>query len=88
MNDPHTNPTDDAQVTPLGRIDAPWGKEVAVEAVRYPSGLRLARVRIRENRRFTVLDVDAATAAWLTDALAQALEGDGGPTDVPSRPKT
>lgn len=88
MEEPHTDPTDAARVTPLGRIDAPWGKEIVVEALRYPSGLRLARMRIRENRRFTVLEVDAATATWLTDALARALGDEDGPTDVLSDAKT
>lgn len=69
--------TGDAEVTHLGRIDAPWGKEIVAQALAYPSGLRMARLRIREGRRFTVLDVDAPTAAWLTGTLAQAFADDG-----------
>lgn len=67
--------TGEAKVINLGRITAPWGKELVVQALRYRSGLRLARLRIREGRRFTVLDVDAPTADWLAAALARALEG-------------
>jgi hypothetical protein len=40
--------------------------------------MRLARLRIREGRRFTVLDLDAPTARWLTAALDNALS-DGQP---------
>ena len=65
--------TGDALVTEIGRNVAPWGKELVVQALSYESGMRLARVRIREGRRFTVLDLDATTATWLDAALQQAL---------------
>ena len=72
------NETGEANVVDLGRADAPWGKELLVQAVTYHSGMRLARLRIREGRRFTVLDLDAPTARWLTEALDKALS-DGQP---------
>lgn len=65
--------TGDALVTEIGRTVAPWGKELVVQVLSYESGMRLARVRIREGRRFTVLDLDATTATWLHAALQQAL---------------
>jgi hypothetical protein len=65
-----------SDVIDLGRASAPWGKELLIQAVRYPSGMRLARLRIREGRRFTVIDLDETTARWLTQALAQALSDD------------
>ena len=70
--------TDDAEVVDLGHAIAPWGKELRIQTVRYQSGMRLARLRIREGRRFTVLDLDIATAVWLREALGGALS-DAGP---------
>lgn len=68
--------TGDAEVIDVGRTDAPWGKDLLVQAIRYRSGMRIARLRIREGRRFTVLDFDEATARWLTDALGKALSAE------------
>jgi len=65
--------TGDAEVADIGRTDAPWGKDLLVQTIQYSSGMRIARLRIREGRRFTVLDLDEATARWLTDALGKAL---------------
>ena len=65
--------TGEAEVIDLGRTMAPWGRELVVQALLYESGMRLARLRIREGRRFTVLDVDAPTARWLAESLEKAL---------------
>lgn len=73
--------TGDAEVGDIGRTDAPWGKHLLVQAIRYRSGMRIARLRIREGHRFTVLDLDEATARWLTDALGRALS-DGQPSQA------
>jgi len=49
----------------LETLNAPYGREVRLDDVRFESGMRLLRVTIREGRRITVLDVDAPTAvAW------------------------
>ncbi|MBI4725146.1 MAG: hypothetical protein HY765_09250 [Rhodomicrobium sp.] len=49
----------------LETIIAPYGREVRLDDVRFESGMRLLRVTIREGRRITILDLDAATAlAW------------------------
>lgn len=65
--------TGEAEVTDVGTVDAPWGKEITVQALRFRSGLNLARIRIREGRRFTVLDVDDATVTSLSALLTKAL---------------
>ena len=62
-----------AEITEIGRTTAPWGRELVVQTLVYDSGMRLARLRIREGHRFTMLDLDAATADWLAAALRQAL---------------
>ncbi len=52
-------------VTELQRLVAPWGKEVVVQEVTWDNGFRLLRLRIREGKRFTMLDVDVDTAeSW------------------------
>lgn len=52
--------------TPLASLDAPWGKRIELQQVAYEnSEVVLFRIRIREGKRFTILDLDPATAkAW------------------------
>lgn len=50
-------------VSQLDRFDAPWNKQVMLQDVRHDSGLRMLRIRIKEGTRFTVMDIDEATAA-------------------------
>lgn len=50
-------------VSGLDAFDAPYGRQVVLQDVVHESGLRLLRVRIREGRRFTVIDIDQSTAA-------------------------
>jgi hypothetical protein len=55
------------QITPLERFTAPLGgEEIELqEVVHDGGGMALLRVRIRERKRFTIFDVDPATArAW------------------------
>ena len=47
----------------IDSFQAPFGKEVRVEEVEYDNGFRLLRMRIREGRRFTVIDLDHQTAS-------------------------
>ena len=49
-------------VTPLDTFAAPWNKEVTLQTVLHDSGLRMLRIRIKEGKRFTVMDVDEDTA--------------------------
>lgn len=66
-------------VTTLATIAAPWGREVTLQSVDHDSGLKMMRVRIREGRaRFTILDLDAATArAWAEAMQAWARDAEG-----------
>ena len=55
------------QVTPFSRFTAPLGgEEIELQdLVHDAGGMRLLRVRIRERKRFTIIDIDPATAgAW------------------------
>ena len=55
----------DSVKTRLTSIAAPYGREVRLEDVAYPSGMSLLRLTIREGARYTVMEIDAATArAW------------------------
>jgi len=58
---------DAMQTTPIDRLTAPLGgEEIELqEIVHDAGGMRLLRVRIRERKRFTILDIDPATArSW------------------------
>ena len=59
------------RVTSVGRLAAPWGKEIDLQELAYDNGFAFLRLRIREGRRFTDLDLDPATAAQLTAAIGR-----------------
>lgn len=50
------------EVTLLGEILAPYGRQIKVEDVAYDNGMHVLRLRIREEKRFTVLDINPETA--------------------------
>jgi Family of unknown function (DUF6967) len=55
------------QITPLANLRAPLGGEdIELQEVLHDAGgMKLLRVRIRERKRFTIIDIDPATArAW------------------------
>ena len=66
--------TGHARVVEVARGIVPWGRELVVQALDYDSGMRLARMRIREGHRFTTLDLDDAATEWLIAALRKALD--------------
>jgi hypothetical protein len=63
-------------VTRLERFQAPYGREVELHEVLYENGMKVLRLRIREGKRFTIMDLDPDTAAhWggaLTDWAARS----------------
>lgn len=74
--------------TEIDRFPAPFNKEVVIEEVAYDNGFHLLRMRIREGRRFTVVDLDHRTATrwgelmarWGEEQAAQleGMDADGG----------
>ncbi len=49
----------------VAKFSAPFGQQIELQDVAMEDGVRLVRVRIRERSRFTVFDIDPATAdAW------------------------
>jgi hypothetical protein len=68
--------------TRIATVDAPYRREVWLDDVQFESGMRLLRVTIKEGRRFTQLDLDAATAdQWsqiMMDWAHRSKEGQSG----------
>jgi len=50
------------EVTDLGEILAPYGRQIKLEDVAYDNGMHVLRLRIREENRFTVMDINPETA--------------------------
>jgi hypothetical protein len=63
---------DKLTATPIASLHAPiGGQDIELQQIDYVhGGLSLLRVRIREGRRFTVFDIDAATAAQWAAQMA------------------
>lgn len=61
----------EAVVTDIEQIEAPYRRLVLLQDVAHESGLKLLRIRIREGTRFTILDLDAATAQRWAALMAQ-----------------
>jgi hypothetical protein len=77
---------DKLTVTAVSRFRAPiGGQEIELQQIDYVhGGISLLRVRIREGRRFTVFDIDAATAAeWGEQMLQWARTHPGTATATP-----
>jgi hypothetical protein len=54
----------------LAEIAAPYGRRVRLDEVGYESGMTLLRVTIQEGARYTILELDAATATLWADEMA------------------
>ena len=61
--------TGNGKVTELAKFGTPYGREILLQDVTHESGMNLLRLRIREGSRFTILDVDAGTAAMLGKSM-------------------
>ena len=56
--------------TRLAEIDAPYGRRLWLDNVAYESGMELLRLTIREGARYTILELDAATARSFAQAMS------------------
>lgn len=54
----------------LETIDAPWAKVVEMSETEYDNGFKMLRLRIREKKRITDLELDFETAKTLGAKLA------------------
>lgn len=61
------------QIMPIAQFTAPLGgEEIELQQVVHDGGgMPLLRVRIRERKRFTIFDIDPATAEAWAAAMAQ-----------------
>ncbi|GAB6054013.1 hypothetical protein JCM17960_28330 [Magnetospira thiophila] len=51
-------------------LPTPWAKEVALQDLTFEGGFKMLRLRIKEKKRFTDLELDLDTAKLLRDRLA------------------
>lgn len=74
----------------LTELTVPWGRqEIQLDEVDFESGgVPLLRVRIREGKRFTIFDIDAATACTWGAALQAWGEGQAAAAAPPSVPSS
>ncbi|MDH2916933.1 MAG: hypothetical protein PXX77_08670 [Gallionella sp.] len=59
-----------AQIVPLSKFKVPLGsQEIELQQIDHAEGgMSLLRIRIREGKRFTIFDIDPATATlWAQD---------------------
>lgn len=48
--------------TLIEEFTAPYNKTIKLENIEHESGMKMLRMHIREGRRFTIMDMDVATA--------------------------
>ena len=63
--------------TPITELAAPFGQEIQLHDVALEDGVKMMRVRIRERSRFTVFDIDPATAKAWGNAMTAWAEATG-----------
>ncbi|MDP7548796.1 MAG: hypothetical protein QGF20_16030 [Alphaproteobacteria bacterium] len=56
---------------PLQSFALPFGQEMRLQEVEFAGDVRLLRLRIKEKSRFTIVDLDPATARALADAMSK-----------------
>jgi Family of unknown function (DUF6967) len=64
----------DSVKTRIATIAAPYGREIRLDDVAYESGMKLLRVTIREGSRYTMLELDGATALEWADEMRKWTE--------------
>lgn len=63
---------EDEKLTALAELALPWGTQLRVFELEYPSGLKMVRLRFRQGKhRFTDVDVDADNVAALAGLFGQ-----------------
>lgn len=73
---------DDEKLTPLHELALPWGRHLQVSELEYESGMKMLRLRFREGKhRFTIVDLDTASVAALSEMLAAWTAANAAPAD-------
>ncbi len=52
----------DETVTDIAELDLPFHRRASLKDVQFDGGLKMLRLTLREGRRFTIIDMDAASA--------------------------
>jgi hypothetical protein len=61
----------------LETFNAPWNKTVTLQEIAYEGGMKMLRLRIKEGKRFTDLELDAQTLEHLNASLTDWLASNG-----------
>jgi len=76
LENPHVNTQD--SITDIETLNAPWNKTVNLQNIAYDDGLNFLRMRIKEGKRFTDLELDANTVTALMGCLEEWLQDNNG----------
>ena len=57
-------------VTEIVELELPFGRRAILKNVAFEGGLNMLRLTLREGRRFTIMDLDAASAKAFGQAMA------------------
>ena len=57
------------QVSDITEVDAPFSKKMTFQKVEYENGFQFLRLRIKEGKRFTIIDLDVHTAQACADTI-------------------
>lgn len=63
------------KVSEIKAIPAPFSKQLNLQKVEYENGFQMMRIRIKEGKRFTMIDLDVNTATELSESINEWLEG-------------
>jgi len=59
------------EITEVADIAAPYGKQITIKKVAYDNGFEMLRIRIKEGKRITDMDLDPQTVKSLLDVFSQ-----------------
>lgn len=62
------------EIVSIIKTQAPYGKEIEFQQVSYDNGFNMLRLRIREGKRFTMVDLDPNTARDWVNIIAEWAE--------------
>ena len=69
----HAMKNDDESL--IEEFAAPYNRIVKMEKITHESGMQMLRMRIREGRRFTIIDLDKETAQKMGQHMLTWIEG-------------
>ena len=56
-------------VSDIKVLDAPYNKQITFQKVEYDNGFQFMRLRIKEGKRFTMMDLDVDTAKVIIETM-------------------